>query len=225
MKHVFKSLSLTLVASASLIFDGLHEKAETPGSERDSPRAATGGDINPDAQAIPTRIPRALRIARLGTPDDANKIRVVAAGLLRPRPSPAVKPSERPKLQAAIKWLADNPGKNLVLVGHCDWRGSAEYNLGLGDRRAASVKRYLESLGADAEPPRDALQGQTRGQAGRRRSRMAERAPRRLRRAQEAVSCLPSIQQKAAERSAAFLFSCRGGPFRRLLSAAKDTTT
>jgi len=59
----------------------------------------------------------------------------------------AVAPGERPKLQAAVKWLSDNPDKNLVLIGHCDWRGTAEYNLGLGDRRANSVKRFLESLG------------------------------------------------------------------------------
>ena len=62
----------------------------------------------------------------------------------------AVPPAERPKLQAAVKWLADNPGQNLVLSGHCDWRGTAEYNLGLGDRRAVAVKKFLQSLGVDA---------------------------------------------------------------------------
>ena len=45
--------------------------------------------------------------------------------------------------------LADNADKNLVLVGHCDWRGTAEYNLGLGDRRANAVKKFLQSLGVD----------------------------------------------------------------------------
>lgn len=61
----------------------------------------------------------------------------------------AVAQPERPKLQAAVTWLRDNPTKNLVLVGHCDWRGTAEYNLGLGDNRAKSVKKYLESLGVN----------------------------------------------------------------------------
>jgi peptidoglycan-associated lipoprotein len=36
---------------------------------------------------------------------------------------------------------------SVVIEGHCDERGSAEYNLGLGDRRATSVKDYLVSLG------------------------------------------------------------------------------
>ena len=42
--------------------------------------------------------------------------------------------------------LADFPGAVIVLEGHCDERGSAEYNLGLGDRRAASARGYLEAL-------------------------------------------------------------------------------
>ena len=47
--------------------------------------------------------------------------------------------------------LADFPAAVIVLEGHCDERGSAEYNLGLGDRRAASVRAYLEALGVPAD--------------------------------------------------------------------------
>lgn len=43
--------------------------------------------------------------------------------------------------------LADFSNAVIVLEGHCDERGSAEYNLGLGDDRAASVSEYLELLG------------------------------------------------------------------------------
>lgn len=63
----------------------------------------------------------------------------------------AVPARERAKVEAAAKWLKDNPDKNLVLEGHCDWRGTAEYNLGLGDRRANAVKLYLQHLGVDAK--------------------------------------------------------------------------
>jgi peptidoglycan-associated lipoprotein len=38
-----------------------------------------------------------------------------------------------------------------LLEGHCDWRGTAEYNLGLGDRRANAAKKYLLSLGVAAD--------------------------------------------------------------------------
>ena len=53
---------------------------------------------------------------------------------------------------AAIKGiLADFPNASIVVEGHCDERGSAEYNLGLGDRRASSAKDYLVQLGVPAD--------------------------------------------------------------------------
>ncbi len=61
----------------------------------------------------------------------------------------AIKASERAKLQEAKKHLDANPTHRLLLEGHCDWRGTAEYNLGLGDRRAGSAKKYLQSIGVD----------------------------------------------------------------------------
>jgi len=60
-----------------------------------------------------------------------------------------VGPAERGKVQAAASHLRDNPSDRLLIEGHCDWRGTTEYNLGLGDRRAGAVKDYLTSLGID----------------------------------------------------------------------------
>jgi peptidoglycan-associated lipoprotein len=62
----------------------------------------------------------------------------------------AIKPSERTKLQEAAKKIGDLKGKQILLEGHCDWRGTAEYNMGLGDRRANAVKEYLQKLGVEA---------------------------------------------------------------------------
>ncbi len=61
-----------------------------------------------------------------------------------------IKESERPKLQKAKEYLDANPTHRVLFEGHCDWRGTAEYNLGLGDRRAAAAKKYLETLGVPA---------------------------------------------------------------------------
>ena len=47
--------------------------------------------------------------------------------------------------------LADFPGATIVVEGHCDERGSAEYNLGLGDRRANAAKEFLIGLGVPAD--------------------------------------------------------------------------
>lgn len=43
--------------------------------------------------------------------------------------------------------LRDFPGESVTIEGHCDERGSAEYNLGLGDRRASSTRDFLVQLG------------------------------------------------------------------------------
>jgi len=56
-------------------------------------------------------------------------------------------PHERHKLEKAAEYLRTNPKNNLLIEGHCDWRGTAEYNLSLGDRRANSVNQYLSNLG------------------------------------------------------------------------------
>ncbi len=53
---------------------------------------------------------------------------------------------------AALKSIfADFPDATVVIAGHCDERGSAEYNMGLGDRRAAAAKDFLVNLGVPAD--------------------------------------------------------------------------
>src|SRR3972149_5957668 len=54
-------------------------------------------------------------------------------------------------LQRNAEWLQKNPGAKIQIEGHCDERGTTEYNLALGERRAMSVKKYLISLGISAE--------------------------------------------------------------------------
>lgn len=61
--------------------------------------------------------------------------------------SSSILPQERAKLNQAADYLRENPRAKLVLEGHCDWRGTAEYNLALGERRAQSALKYLETLG------------------------------------------------------------------------------
>ena len=53
-------------------------------------------------------------------------------------------------LQKQAAWLKQYPSARLSVEGHCDERGTREYNLALGDRRAYAVKEFLVSLGVDA---------------------------------------------------------------------------
>ena len=54
-------------------------------------------------------------------------------------------------LQQDAQWLLRWPSTVVRIDGHCDERGSGEYNLALGDRRATTVKSYLVSLGIGAD--------------------------------------------------------------------------
>jgi peptidoglycan-associated lipoprotein len=56
----------------------------------------------------------------------------------------------KPTLDAKVAILNANPALRIRIAGHTDDRGSDEYNLALGQRRAASVQRYLVSRGVDA---------------------------------------------------------------------------
>ncbi len=62
----------------------------------------------------------------------------------------SIRSSERPKLEAITAWLNENPGAKVVMAGHTDDRGTTQYNLGLGERRALATRDYLLGLGIDA---------------------------------------------------------------------------
>jgi peptidoglycan-associated lipoprotein len=53
------------------------------------------------------------------------------------------------QLQKEAAWLQQYPQHTLTIEGHCDERGTREYNLALGERRANSVANYLTALGID----------------------------------------------------------------------------
>ena len=54
-------------------------------------------------------------------------------------------------LDLQANWLDENPTKYVLVEGHCDERGTREYNLALGERRANATKNYLVSLGVAPE--------------------------------------------------------------------------
>jgi len=58
-----------------------------------------------------------------------------------------LKEDGRKTCQTVAAFLKKNPGAKLLIEGHCDERGTSEYNLALGERRATAVMTYLVSLG------------------------------------------------------------------------------
>jgi peptidoglycan-associated lipoprotein len=62
-----------------------------------------------------------------------------------------IRPDAREALSKTADLLKNYPQFKVTIEGHCDERGSTEYNLGLGDRRANAAKQYLVSLGISAD--------------------------------------------------------------------------
>jgi len=63
----------------------------------------------------------------------------------------ALAPQEISKIEAVARHLQSNSSHVLVIEGHCDIRGSNEYNLGLGENRALAVRAHMVNLGIGAE--------------------------------------------------------------------------
>jgi peptidoglycan-associated lipoprotein len=62
-----------------------------------------------------------------------------------------IRADARDNLSKTAQFLRSYPQVKIVIEGHCDERGSTEYNLALGDRRAAAAKQFLASLGISAD--------------------------------------------------------------------------
>ncbi len=60
-----------------------------------------------------------------------------------------VRSQDRSLLDGVATELMQNPNFALLIEGHCDWKGTTEYNLALGESRAGAVRDYLVSLGVD----------------------------------------------------------------------------
>jgi peptidoglycan-associated lipoprotein len=152
MKIAARLFSILLV-SAAVIFSGCHKKPLRPTPDQTMMGPNGGGA----SSLAPTEVPTTTDNSQLtprgdGVLEDEFTIR----GLLKPVyfdfDRSAIKASERIKLDEAAKYLSEHPEHRLLLEGHCDWRGTAEYNLGLGDRRAGAAKQVM--LGNKVAPAR-----------------------------------------------------------------------
>lgn len=151
MKNLKKILSVALAGSVLL----LAACSKKPVRDANAGTAMGGNTINPDQVALPNDQAPGTNLEARNLPPGATEDEFTIRGLMESVyfdfDRSAVPQKERPKVEAAVKWLKENADKRMLLEGHCDWRGTAEYNLGLGDRRASAVKKYLESLGIDSK--------------------------------------------------------------------------
>ena len=103
------------------------------------------------APAAPVAAPVAAPAAQTNV-DPLNDPKSILAGrsVYYPFDVAAVQDADKPLVQAHAKYLGDNANRKVRLEGNCDERGSNEYNMGLGQRRADGVQKMLELGGAKA---------------------------------------------------------------------------
>ncbi len=87
--------------------------------------------------------------------DEAREIAFSTADMLRTIyfefDSSVLSSESKASLEKVAQWMKQNPSKNVRVEGNCDERGTTEYNLALGERRALAARRYLISLGVNPD--------------------------------------------------------------------------
>jgi len=132
-KHLFRLMvigfsSLTLVACTNA-----PPKDDTAGSEVEVIEGGNSGAIDDGRMSM----------SALDDPSSLLSRRVIYFDF----DSNNIKPEFRGILEAHARYLADNGNVKVTLGGHCDERGTREYNLALGERRAKAVSREMGALG------------------------------------------------------------------------------
>lgn len=151
MKSVLRITALA-VASSVLLFAGCSKKPQRPNPSQTVMGPGAGAGLAPTTIDTDLVDPSALGLeARdLSAMDTGNQIRGMVDPVYFDFDSAAIRVAERSKVSAAADYLNSNVGSRVLLEGHCDWRGTTEYNMGLGDRRASAVRDFLTTLGISA---------------------------------------------------------------------------
>jgi peptidoglycan-associated lipoprotein len=129
--------------------------AATPGMQGGSGGAGTLGQEQV-ATARPSATPTAVPAVPQATPTPSRipenvalKSESALATIYFEYDRAKIAPEAQDALAANARWLRDNPSVRVLMEGHCDERGTNEYNLALGERRTLAAKSYLTSLGIE----------------------------------------------------------------------------
>ena len=150
MNTASKKLFLVLV-SAAFVLAGCSKKPKRPDPSSTVLGPTGGGALNPTEVPVTSDVTTGLETRPPGVIETDDMIKGLLGAVYFDFDKSSVKEPERAKIQAAKEYLASHPTHRILFEGHCDWRGTDEYNLSLGDRRATAAKKYLISLGVAAD--------------------------------------------------------------------------
>lgn len=135
---------LRLAASLSLMLVFAACSSTKEGEPPFGANGTAGGESIYDGNVLPTR-------DESMNPDNADYQTLAQYTIYFTTDGFTIDPAERAKAEAVAKWLQDNPSAKIVVAGHCDDRGTTQYNLALGERRSLAVREYLIGLGTTKE--------------------------------------------------------------------------
>jgi peptidoglycan-associated lipoprotein len=161
MKHSLKAGSVTLAVVAFVVACSTKPPAAPPPAPTPEPVSTpTVVTIDPVATPAPRPTPRPDAESIAGLSIDK------LSGFLKPAfydyDKADIRGDARDVLAANATWLKKYPSVQFTIEGHSDERGTAQYNLALGDRRANAAKDYLVSLGVDASRVKTVSYGKER---------------------------------------------------------------
>src|SRR3954462_495162 len=178
MSKSFKAFGVTLVLLAAVILPACPKK---PPKVAPTATSTVSSTTVPDipltvttatAQTVPTETdfvsPKTDTVAEEPLPNDIGELnRVVQArGYIQDAffeyNDSSLSADAQTALTSSANWLKKNSQYNLLIEGHCDERGTEQYNLALGDRRANQAKEYLVTLGIDGGRIRTVSYGEER---------------------------------------------------------------
>ena len=154
--HRARRLITTIALSAALAIAvaGCHKKVPAPAPAPPPPPPATAPPAPPPPPPppppAPAPAPRPLSEEEIWARKSIAEVNADFDDVFFDLDKSAVREDAKPALQKDANYMKKWGSVAVTLEGHCDSRGSAEYNLGLGNRRATAVKDYLVSLGVPA---------------------------------------------------------------------------
>jgi len=136
---------------------GLADPASRSSSSSTTP-STQAVDSGPDLQSMGNQDPSASDFSNFDQSGVGGPLDDVHFDL----DSHALSDEGRSVLAKDAEWLKQNPRARVIVEGHCDERGTVEYNLALGEQRALAAREYLQSLGISADRMRTASYGKER---------------------------------------------------------------
>ena len=129
----------TLIAAAFLLAACASQPEESAATTSAGTSASSGSNTGASTTALPSLDPRSQEWLVVNVGDrvffDFDKSDLSSEA--------------QDTIQKVVAWLKTYPDVTLTIEGHCDERGTREYNLALGERRASAVRSYMVALGID----------------------------------------------------------------------------